>query len=29
MPVYNALIEIAEHKLDRGGLAELLRALLE
>ncbi len=28
MPVYNALLEIAEHKLDREGLAELLRELL-
>jgi death on curing protein len=27
-PLYNALIEIAEHKLDRVGLAELLRKLL-
>ena len=28
MPLYNALIEIAEHCLDREGLAQLLRELL-
>jgi death on curing protein len=29
MPVYKALIDVAEHKLDREGLAELLRNLLK
>ena len=28
-PLYNALIEIAEHRLDREGLAAILRDLLD
>lgn len=27
-PLYNALIEVAEHRLERAGLAALLRKLL-